>query len=141
LLKKMYQSPWFNSVLILCFGLIMVGEYYSTHIPTWLIIDPMVLGIPILIILAVIPFYNRRNPHNPVKPSIIPMELREEDEGMQWITFKATRNVYIFYAFAIPLAIALTAYLNRIPYFPILLLIVMGVAQYLIYWFQLKKYK
>jgi hypothetical protein len=137
----MYQSPWFNSFLIITFGLIMIGEYYSVHIPNWLIIDPMVLGIPILIIIAVIPFYNRRNPQNRVKPSVIPMELREEDEGMQWITFKATRKVYIFYAFAIPFGIALTAFLNHIPYFPIILLIVMGVSQYLIYWFQLNKYK
>ncbi|RIW31996.1 hypothetical protein D3H55_14030 [Bacillus salacetis] len=141
MLKKMYQSPWFNSFLIFCFGLIMIGEYYAVHIPSWLVIDPMVLGIPILIIIAVIPFYNRRNPDHPVKPSVVPMELREEDEGMQWITFKATRKVYIFYAFAIPFAIALTASMNKIPYFPIILLVFMGISQYLIYWFQLKKYK
>ena len=68
------------------------------------------------------------------------MELREEDEGMQWLTFKATRKVYIFFAFAIPTGIALTAYLHHIPYVPIILLIGMGVVQYLIYWFQMKRF-
>lgn len=141
LLKKMYQSPLFNSVLIICFGLIMVGEYYSAHVPPWLIVDPMYLGIPILIIIAIIPFYNKMHPHDRVKPSVIPMELREEDEGMQWITFKATRKVYIFYAFAIPLGIGLTAYFNHISYLPIILFAVMGVVQYLIYWTQMRKFK
>jgi hypothetical protein len=137
----MYQSPLFNSFLILCFGLIMIGEHYSVHFPSWMIINPMVLGIPLLFIIALIPFYNKRNPNEPIKPSIIPMELREEDEGMQWITFKATRKVYIFYAFSIPFGIALTAYLNHITYFPIVLLVVMGVSQYIIYWSHMKKYK
>lgn len=141
MLKKMYQSPLFNSFLILCFGLIMMGEHYSDYVPSWIIIDPMVLGIPILIIIAIIPFYNKRYPHDAVKASIIPMELREEDEGVQWITFKATRKVYIFYTFAIPIGIALTAYLNHIVYFPIILLAVMGTLQYIIYWTSMNKYK
>ncbi|TYR74185.1 hypothetical protein FZC79_15320 [Rossellomorea vietnamensis] len=141
MLKRTYQSPLFNCFLIFFLGLIMIGEHYAAHIPSWLVIDPMVLGIPILIIIAVIPFYNRRNPEDKIKPSIIPMELREEDEGMQWLTFKATRKVYIFYAFAIPLGIALTAYLNHLPYFSIILLAVMGMVQYLIYWLQMKKFQ
>ncbi|WP_113927946.1 hypothetical protein [Bacillus sp. P14.5] len=141
MLKRTYQSPLFNCLLIFCFGLIMIGEHYAADIPSWLIIDPMVLGVPILIIIAIIPFYNRRNPEDKIKPSVIPMELREEDEGMQWLTFKATRKVYIFYAFAIPFGIALTAYFNHVPYFSIILLAVMGIVQYLIYWLQMKKFQ
>jgi hypothetical protein len=139
-LKRTFQSPLFNIVLVLGLGIIMIGNYYSEHVPAWLKIDPMVLGIPILIMIAVIPLYNKRNPGDPIKPQIIPMEMREEDEGMQWLTFKATRKVYIFFALSIPVAIALTAYFNHIPYLPIILFIVMGVAQYLIYWFQMKRY-
>ncbi|MGM0845663.1 MAG: hypothetical protein ACQEUT_11850 [Bacillota bacterium] len=141
MLKRTYQSPLFNCLLILCFGLIMIGEHYAAHVPAWLIIDPMVLGIPILIIIAIIPIYNRRYPDDKIKPSVIPMELREEDEGMQWLTFKATRKVYIFYAFAIPVGIALISYFNKVPYFSIILLAVMGIAQYLIYWVQMKKFR
>lgn len=140
MLKRTFQSPLFNIVLIVGLGLIMIGKHYSDHVPAWLAIDPLVLGIPILILLAAIPLYNKRNPEDPIKPSIIPMEMREEDEGMQWLTFKATRKVYIFFAFSIPFAITLTAYFNHIPYFPIILFIIMGIAQYLIFWFQMKRY-
>ncbi|WP_374055775.1 hypothetical protein [Rossellomorea sp. FM04394] len=140
MLKKIFQSPLFNAVLIIGLGIIMLGDHYADHIPDWLVVDSMVLGIPILIMMAIIPIYNRRHPGNRIKPSVIPMELREEDEGMQWLTFKATRKVYTFFAFAIPIGIALTAYLHHIPYFPIILLIGMGVVQYLIYWFQMKRF-
>ena len=139
-LKRTFQSPLFNIVLILGLGIIMIGNYYSEHVPGWIKIDPMVLGVPILIMIAIIPLYNKRNPGDPIKPRILPMEMREEDEGMQWLTFKATRKVYIFFALFIPVAIALTAYFNHIPFLPIILFIVMGVAQYLIYWFQMKRY-
>jgi hypothetical protein len=140
MLKKTFQSPLFNAVLITGLGIIMIGDHYSAHVPEWFAVDPMVLGIPILIMMGIIPFYNKRNPQDPIKPSVIPLELREEDEGMQWLTFKATRKVYIFFAFAVPIGIALTAYLNHIPYFAIILLIAMGVVQYLIYWFQMKRF-
>ena len=140
MLKRTFQSPLFNIVLIFGLGIIMIGNRYSEHVPSWLNIDPMVLGIPILIMIAIIPLYNKRNPEDPIKASLIPMEMREEDEGMQWVTFKATRNVYIFFAFSIPVAIALTAYFNHIPYLPIVLLIVMGISQYLIFWIQMKRY-
>lgn len=138
MLKKVFQSPLFNVVLIIGLGIIMIGDHYEGHIPSWLVVDPMVLGVPILILMAWIPIYNKRHPENRIKPSVIPMEMREEDEGMQWLTFKATRKVYIFFAFAIPIGITLTAYLHHIPYLPIVLLSVMGVLQYLIYWFQMK---
>lgn len=140
MLKNTFQSPLFNIVLIIGLGIIMIGNHYSEHVPTWLSIDPLVLGIPILVLLAAIPLYNKRNPQDPIKASLIPMELREEDEGMQWLTFKATRKVYIFFATAIPIAIALTAYFNHIPYLPIILFIIMGITQYLIFWFQMKRY-
>lgn len=140
MLKNTFQSPLFNIVLIIGLGIIMIGNHYSEHVPTWLSIDPLVLGVPILVLLAAIPLYNKRNPQDPIKASLIPMELREEDEGMQWLTFKATRKVYIFFATAIPIAIALTAYFNHIPYLPIILFIIMGITQYLIFWFQMKRY-
>ncbi|MGD6818610.1 hypothetical protein [Metabacillus sp. 84] len=140
MLKKIFQSPLFNALLLAGLGIIMVGNHYSEYVPPWIILDPMVLGIPILVLLGVIPFYNRKNPENPIKPSILPMEFREADEGQQWITFKATRKVYIFFASFIPVAIAVTAYLSHLPYMPVILLAVMGIAQYLIYWRELRRY-
>ncbi len=141
MLKKIFQSPLFNCVLIAALGIIMLGEHYASDMPSWLTIDPMVLGVPILILIAIIPIYNKKNPKDKIKPTLIPMEFKEEDEGLQWITFKATRKVYIFFATFIPIAIALIAYFNHIPYFSIILLIFMGVVQYILFWFELRKHR
>ncbi|WP_226665234.1 hypothetical protein [Metabacillus litoralis] len=141
MLNRIFQSPLFNSILILCFGVVMLGNHYTNEVPNWMNLDPLVLGIPILLLIAFIPIYNMRNPKNKVKASLIPMEFKEEDEGLQWITYKATRKVYIFFASFIPIAIALTAYLKDFPYFPIILLVAMGIVQYLIFWLELIKHK
>ncbi|MTH55414.1 hypothetical protein GKZ89_18640 [Bacillus mangrovi] len=140
MLKKIFQSPLFNAMLIGMLGLIMIGNHYPECVPAWLVLDPMVLGIPILILLVFIPFYNKKHPADRIKPTLMPMEFREEDEGQQWITFKATRKVYIFFASIIPVAIATTAYLNHLPYLPVVLLAAMGVTQYVIYWTELRKH-
>jgi uncharacterized membrane protein YcaP (DUF421 family) len=141
MIKNIFQSPIFNALLVLGLGMIMLGNHYSKDVPGWLNIDPLVLGIPILILISAIPIHNLRNPKNKVKPSLIPMEFKEEDEGLEWITYKATRKVYIFFASFLPIAIALTAYLNHILYFPVILLTVMAVVQYLVFWLEHKKHK
>ncbi|PLR74844.1 hypothetical protein [Bacillus sp. UMB0728] len=141
MLKAIFQSPLFNCLLILGLGIIMIGNYYTDDVPGWMNIDPLFLGIPILFLVASIPVYNKLNPGSKVKPQIIPMELREDDEGQQWITYKATRKVYIFFASFIPVAIALTAFLNHIPYFPVMLLAAMGIVQYLIFWLELRRHR
>jgi hypothetical protein len=141
MLKKIFQSPLFNVTLVLGLGFIMLGNHYSEYVPAWMIVDPLVLGIPILVLLLAIPIYNLINPKDRVKPSLIPMEFKEEDEGLQWITYKATRKVYIFFALFLPIAIAITAYLNHIPYLPIILLTGMAVIQYAIYWYEHKKHE
>ncbi|WP_227396253.1 hypothetical protein [Jeotgalibacillus aurantiacus] len=134
MLKRIFQSPLFNVMLVAGLGLVMLSEQYSDQMPVWFKVDSMVLGVPILILLGLIPIYNWRNPQNKIKPQILPMELREEDEGMQWLTFKATRSVYVFYALAIPPSIAITAYFHEIIYIPVLILMLLGTVQYLIYW-------
>ncbi|MFD2212275.1 hypothetical protein [Metabacillus endolithicus] len=141
MLKRIFQSPIFNALLVLGLGIIMLGNHYSDDVPNWLKVDPLVLGIPILILISAIPINNMKNPKNKVKPSLIPMEFKEEDEGLQWITYKATRKVYIFFASFLPIAIALTAYLNHIPYFPVILLTGMAIVQYVLFWLEHKKHK
>ncbi|MFE8700102.1 hypothetical protein ACFYKX_05625 [Cytobacillus sp. FJAT-54145] len=140
MIKKILQSPIFNAFLVLALGVILLGNYYPSYIPDWLILDPLYLLIPIFLLFAFIPFYNKRNPKDPIKPTVIPMEFREEDEGLQWITFKATRKVYMFFAHFIPIAIMLIALFNHIVYLPIIILMVMGITQYVIYWFEVRKH-
>jgi len=56
--------------------------------------------------------YNQNNPKHPVKyGGFLPAELKEEDEGMLAFTARATRRVYIYYSFVMPLlALAYVAY-------------------------------
>ncbi|MBM7648563.1 hypothetical protein JOC78_001509 [Bacillus ectoiniformans] len=141
MLKKVFQSPLFNALLILSFGLILLGEHFKNEVPSWLNIDPFVLIIPLFLLMGLIPIHNRKNPNDRIKPTLMPMEFKEEDEGLKWITFQATRKVYIFFASSMPFAIASVAYLHHIPYYPLLLLIGLGVIQYLIYWYEIRKYR
>lgn len=56
-----------------------------------------------LLYLIVMSRYNRRNPKHPVRYlGLIPSELKEEDEGMSMFTSRATRRVYIYYSYALP---------------------------------------
>lgn len=139
MLKKIFQSPIFNVFLIICMGLIILSKYYSEFMPEWLQIHPLLLVIPLCILIVMIPIYNKRNPKDRFQPQIVPLEMREEDEGLQWITYKATRKVYIFFALFIPVAILLTALLREVPYFPIILLCIMGVIQYVIFYLEMKR--
>ena len=137
LLERFLRSPIIMIVFLFFVGFIYVGiqEGWSDN----LLFYPFIIFI--LFYFGLMLIHNKKHPEKPIKwTSFIPYELREEDEGMQWITFKATRRVYIFYAFAIPLGILLiTIFQELIPYFAIWLLVSFGAIQYLIYWFGTKK--
>ena len=79
--------------------------------------------------------YNRRNPKNKIKSmSIVPPEFREMDEGQQWVTFKACRNVYIYYTFAIPVTVLICFIFSQNNLVPLLSIGVLGIGQYIVYW-------
>lgn len=137
MLEKVLRSPFIMIVLIIYVGVVFVGlqEEWNES----LLFYPFIIFL--LIYIGFMFFYNKKHPENPIKwMSFIPYELREEDEGMQWISFKATRKVYIFYSFALPFGIILITFLNdMIPYFTTWLLVVFGVIQYSIYWFETRE--
>lgn len=136
MLEKILRSPLIMIVLIIYVGIVFVGfqEEWNEN----LLLYPFI--ILFLIYSGFILFHNKKHPENPIKwMSFIPYELREEDEGMQWVTFKATRKVYIFYTFALPFGIILFTFFNdMIPYFTTWLLVGFGVIQYSIYWFEIR---
>ncbi|KAA0544639.1 hypothetical protein FZW96_19720 [Bacillus sp. BGMRC 2118] len=141
MIKKIFQSPLFNAALLLLMGLALLREYFPTIAPAQLQLSPWVLIVPIFLLTLFIPIHNRIHPKEKVKPTLIPMEFREEDEGLKWMTLKGTRRVYIFYVFSIPLAMLLVSLFQHIPYFSVLLLAVIGATQYIIYWFEVRKLK
>lgn len=60
--------------------------------------------------------YNQKHPKSPVRYfGLLPPELKEEDEGMQMFTARATRRVYIFYATFLPIFALAYAYLLPAP--------------------------
>lgn len=84
--------------------------------------------------------YNRKNPENKVKSfginsfGVIPPEFREMDEGQQWVTFKACRNVYIYYSFALPVTALICFVFSHNNLVPLLSIGVLGIGQYIVYW-------
>lgn len=135
--EKILRSPFMMMAILIMVGVVFVGA--SENWPFELYYIPFVV---ILVFYFIILFYhNKKHPGKKIRIfTIVPYELREEDEGLQYITFKAMRKVYIFYSFAIPLGIFLVAVLQPvISYFTICLLVFMGCMQYLLYWLEIRK--
>lgn len=133
-MERLLKSPFVMMIMLIFLGLVYIGFQEEWKLVYFFL--PFVfffIGYYILVYM-----YNKKNPDNRIKiMNLLPYELREDDEGLQWITYKATRKVYIFYYYAIPIGIVAVTFLSGfIPYFPILLLVVFGVIQYFIFWFE-----
>lgn len=93
-----------------------------------------VIGVVLLIILGLYMLmyirHNRMHPKNRIRYfGLLPPEFREEDEGLQSFTAKATRRVYIFHASALPVMGMIYVYLYL--YFEVILsptLVVSGLG-------------
>lgn len=135
-IEKIVRSPLMMIMWLILFGIIYVGAHKGWA--AWVLFSYFGL---FAIYIALIVIHNLKNPNKKIALiSFIPYELREDDEGIQWYTFKATRKVYIFYSMAIPFGVlALTIFEGIIPYFPIWLLILFGIIQVSIYWFEIRK--
>lgn len=100
------------------------------------------LGFTCLLFLwiSLIRLNNRKNPQNRIHSwGVIPPEFREMDEGQQWVTFKACRNVYIYYTYALPAAALFCFVFFKWPIAPLLAIGVLGLGQYLVYWLTIRK--
>lgn len=86
----------------------------------------------VLWVLLVI-IHNRKNPKERVNLWLGLSEIREVDEGQQWITFKACRNVYIYYSICLPLAAAAVMFIPSGYTYPLILFGLLGLGQYLVY--------
>ncbi|MBO1002206.1 hypothetical protein ACFSKI_06380 [Pseudogracilibacillus auburnensis] len=137
MLERILRSPIVMIVMLIYLGIFYVGIQEGWPF-NFLIYPFIIIFVGYFGLLFI---HNKKYPNRKIKfISFIPYELREEDEGLQWITYKATRKVYIFYYYAIPFGIVFVTFFQPfIPYFPIWLLVAFGVIQYLIYWFEMKK--
>jgi len=80
-------------------------------------------------------FYNRKNSDDKIRLfGFIPSEFREIDEGQQWVTYKACRNVYIYYSIALPVTAGICFLFSQHNFVPLLCIGVLGAGQYIVYW-------
>lgn len=137
MLEKFLRSPFVMMMILIMVGLVFVGSEEGW--PVSMLFIPYFLFFVIYYLLIVI--HNKQHPNRKIKLiTFSPYELREEDEGLQYMTFKAMRNVYIFYSLAIPFGLSfIFLFQDVIPYLSMWLLVGFGVIQYLIYWLGIRK--
>ena len=84
--------------------------------------------------------YNKRNPRSKITGmSVIPVEFREEDEGMKWLTNRACRKVYIFFYSALPAAFILLYLFQDVSWLPVTIILFLAISQFVIYWSEMRK--
>lgn len=86
----------------------------------------------VLWVLLVI-IHNRKHPKERINVWLGLSEIREVDEGQQWITFKACRNVYIYYSMGLPTAAIVLIFLPADYAYSLILFGLLGLGQYVVY--------
>ncbi|WP_223638408.1 hypothetical protein [Planococcus sp. 4-30] len=85
--------------------------------------------------------HNRKNPTQKVSAfSIRPPEYLEQDEGMTYITRKASQKVYTFMSWSLPM-LAVFAIFSPLPnLFTVWGILLIALIQYLIYYLEIRKH-
>ncbi|PYF03980.1 hypothetical protein [Ureibacillus chungkukjangi] len=103
----------------------------------------LVLIVFVFMLLFIVQRHNKQNPDKKIKAfSIKPPEYNEDDEMYQYATMSATKKVYTFLTWALPMILALL--LLPIPFskFSIFVIVVcIIIVQNLIFYFEMKKFK
>lgn len=138
MLERIIRSPF---TMMLYMALLILFLYITAEHEGLIIFMLWVtLSFSAAYILLVV-VHNYKNPDRKVNIfTLIPYELKEEDEGQVWMTNKACRKVYVFFYFAVPIgAIIITMYPTS-PEVPLVVLFVMAAVQYSIYWYEAYRY-
>ncbi|WP_142996758.1 hypothetical protein [Alteribacter keqinensis] len=140
-MEKVIRSPLILIVSLFLMTIMLWSVYYGAFSNVFESVLLFVLIIALSTFLFLILFHNKRNPERKISwKSWTPYELKEEDEGQQWVTYRATRKVYIFFYFAIPAGLMVVAVFRHIEFMPLVVLFVLGTTQYGIYWHESRKY-
>ncbi|ALC92909.1 hypothetical protein AM500_19415 [Bacillus sp. FJAT-18017] len=141
MIQRIVRSPFvpmFIFVILIAFLILSVVSSESGNAIVRFIF--LLLVAFTLLWTALIQLHNRRNPNAPVKAlGIIPPEFLEMDEGHQWITYKACKNVYIYYSFALPVIAVINFILSGYIVVPLLSIGILGLGQYIVYWLTIRK--
>jgi len=141
--ERWLRSPINNVIMILLISNMVMQIHYYPAVPQWLVFASlwvMVAYFAIWILFVLI--FNRLHPNRKIRLiTLIPPEFREEDEGQQWMNYRVTRRVYLLLCTAVPLGLVGIVYIPDGKAFAIVLLAVLGVAQQLLYWWELRKWE
>ncbi|SEM76170.1 hypothetical protein SAMN05192533_105222 [Mesobacillus persicus] len=140
MMERFLRSPFTMSIFLIGIALIYSLSIVMEQWNDLFIIISVAYAIFVTIYFGVMVYYNRKFPDQKFRIfTLIPYELKEEDEGHQHITYRACRKVYIYYYFSIPAAIVVVALFKEIELIPVIVLTLLGIGQYVIFWSEIKK--
>ena len=155
-MKKIFQPAILNLVTVILFGWALVA-FYDAQMqfadvlkdpePPWEIslnLSPILVFFIICTPITIYLLKRGKRKHNSIlKAFMLPPELEESDEREQLITAKACRNSYIAMWYAAPIAAGLLLIYpmiqDIIPYYPIIILLLIPVIQMICYFYSLHK--
>ncbi|TXC92381.1 hypothetical protein FS935_04830 [Metabacillus litoralis] len=155
-MKKILQPAFLNINTVILFGWALItlfntNEQFASVMqnpePPWEISINMipiltffVICIPIAIYLLVI---SKKKHKSLWKALMLPPELEEADEREQLITANACRSSYIAMWYAVPIAAGLMSFYpllkGQIPYYPIIILLLIPIVQMISYFYSIQK--
>jgi hypothetical protein len=134
LLRSILRTPIFPMILLTLITCSLALKITDTQ-PLLAKICAWIAIVLVFVWSILIKVHNHKNPEDRIKlAGYIPYEFREMDEGQQWVTYKACRNVYIYYSLAIPVAAFICFGFSQNIFVPILSVGALGVGQYIVYW-------
>lgn len=137
------RSPLWQIVITLTlFPLFMLAAYSKQHdtqefnqLDAAVLIAAACVLLFIGIYTVMLVVYNRRHPSTKVSVfGISPVELKDEDEGMQMLTARATRAVYTYHTVTLPLLGFALLYLPSSIYTTLTGLMLLLLGHYVVYW-------
>jgi hypothetical protein len=143
MLSKMARSPFWSLVfifeLVIFYFLITLIEQQPLKSVLTSILG-LIIFVSFIIWILSIRAYNKQNPTKKISMlSVIPVEFRDDDEGMEWLTNRATRKVYVFFYNALPAAFILLIFFPQVEWLPIMIILLLAICQFLIFWLEIKK--
>ncbi|WP_195694701.1 hypothetical protein [Priestia megaterium] len=142
MLQRIIRSPFIPMsmflLIILCFTISTMDFYPNQSMLARMVFLSLIVITLCWTILAQL--HNRKYPHDRINSlGLIPPEFQETDEGQQWITFKACRNVYVYYTYALPIVAGICFLFSTSRFIPLLSIGALGLGQYIVYWLTIRK--
>ncbi|HEK9101342.1 hypothetical protein KFD70_03710 [Bacillus pfraonensis] len=142
MLQKLIKSPIVPLFLFILLVTFFIFSLYNPQDEKQLLarICLFLLTALTFIWTILIRYYNQKHPENRIRFSgLLPSEFLDMDEGQQWVTHKACRNVYIFFSVGLPVTAGICFLFSEFVLTPFFAIGFLGIGQYLVYWLTVRK--